>query len=78
MTFERLSKLKKGDKVAMLSPSFAGPGVWPHMYELGKERLRSVFGLEAVEYPTNCKVGATAKERMQDLVSALKIQKLKL
>jgi len=48
---EKLPKLKPGDKVAIVSPSFAAPGVWPHVHQLGLERLRDVFGLDPVEYP---------------------------
>ena len=34
-----LNKLKKGDGVAILSPFFAAPGKWPHVYELGLEQV---------------------------------------
>ena len=44
----KLDKLKKGDKIAILSPSFAAPGKWPWVYELGLKRLREVFELEPV------------------------------
>ncbi len=68
MNFQKLSKLKRGDKVAIVSPSFAAPGVWPEVYGLGLKRLREVFGLEPVEYPATKKVGASKEERMEDLV----------
>src|SRR5437868_3614406 len=67
-----LPKLHKGDKVAILSPSFAAPGVWPHVYELGLKRLREEFGLEPVEFPTTKKVGASKEERAKDLIDAFK------
>ena len=41
----QLQKLKKGDKVAILSPSFAAPGKWPHVYELGLKHVREVYVL---------------------------------
>ncbi|KKS22599.1 MAG: Peptidase U61 LD-carboxypeptidase A, partial [Microgenomates group bacterium GW2011_GWC1_41_8] len=66
----KLNKLKKGDKVAILSPSFAAPGRWPHVYELGLKRLREVYELEPVEFPTTKKVGASAEERAKDLIDA--------
>ncbi len=69
-TFLRINKLKKGDKVAILSPSSAAPAVWPHVYELGLKRLKEEFGLQPVEYPTTKKRGATGKERTTDLESA--------
>lgn len=64
------SKLKRGDKVAILSPSFAAPGRFPHVYELGVKRLREQFGLEAVAFPTTAKLGASGDERAADLVAA--------
>lgn len=74
---QKLPKLKKGDKVAILSPSFAAPGVWPHMYELGLKRLREVFELEPVAYPTTAKVGASGEERSADLISAFSDPEIK-
>ena len=62
MGFVKLNKLKKGDKVAILSPSFAAPGKWPHVYELGLKRLREIFELEPVEFPTTKKLGASKKK----------------
>jgi muramoyltetrapeptide carboxypeptidase LdcA involved in peptidoglycan recycling len=70
LTFKKLPKLTRGDKVAILSPSFAAPGAWPHVYELGLQRLRDLFGLEPVEYPTTKKLGASGAERAKDLVDA--------
>lgn len=74
---EKLKKLKKGDKVAVLSPSFAAPGRFPHVFELGLERLRSLFGLEPVEYPTTRKLGASAEERARDLAAAFEDPEIK-
>ncbi len=65
-----MKKLSKGDKVAILSPSFAAPGRFPEVYKLGLERLQNVFGLVPVEYPTTAKLGATAEERTADLIAA--------
>lgn len=73
----RLPKLSKGDKVAILSPSFAAPGAWPPVYELGLKNLREVFGLEPVEFPTTKKIGASGEERSQDLVSASEDESIK-
>jgi muramoyltetrapeptide carboxypeptidase LdcA involved in peptidoglycan recycling len=75
--FKKLPKLKKGDKVAILSPSFAAPGAWPHMNELGQTRLREVFGLEPVEFPTTRKIGATGQERSEDLTAAFSNPEIK-
>ncbi len=65
-----LPKLRSGDRVAIVSPSFAAPGKWPHVYELGLARIREVFGLQPVEFPTTRKIGASKEERAQDLIDA--------
>lgn len=67
---KKLTKLKKGDKVAIVSPSFVAPAVWPHVYQLGLKRLREVFELEPVEYPATTKLDATIEEKASDLVAA--------
>ena len=77
MKFTELNKLKKGDKVAILSPSFAAPGKWPHVYELGLKRLKDIFGLEPVEFPTTKKIGATKEERSKDLIDAFNSKEIK-
>ncbi len=73
----KLEKLQKGDKVAVLSPSFAAPALYPHVFELGLERIREVFGLQPVEYPTTRKLGASADERAIDLVAAFENPEIK-
>ncbi|PJA50825.1 LD-carboxypeptidase, partial [Candidatus Shapirobacteria bacterium CG_4_9_14_3_um_filter_36_12] len=77
MNFVTLPKLKKGDKVAILSPSFAAPGRWPEVYELGMQRLRDIFGLKPVEYPATKKLGASAEERSKDLIDAFENKEIK-
>jgi muramoyltetrapeptide carboxypeptidase LdcA involved in peptidoglycan recycling len=72
-----LQKLRKGDKVAVLSPSFAAPGAWPHVYELGLKRLREIFELEPIEFPTTRKPGATAEEKSKDLLAAFESKEIK-
>lgn len=67
---KKLAKLEKGDKVAIVSPSFAASAVWPHVHELGLQRIREVFELEPVEYPATAKLDATLEEKAADLVSA--------
>ncbi|TQL70119.1 muramoyltetrapeptide carboxypeptidase LdcA involved in peptidoglycan recycling [Nocardioides albertanoniae] len=59
-----------GDKVAVLSPSFAAPAVAPAIHEQAMERLAAVTGLVPVEYPTTRKLGATAQERAADVNAA--------
>ena len=67
---KKLYKLKPGDRVAIVSPSFAGPGKWPHVNDLGLKRLKEIFNLEPVEYPTTRELGATSKDRSDDLIAA--------
>lgn len=74
---KKLQKLKKGDKIAVVSPSFAAPGVWPHVYELGLKRIREVFELEPVEFSFTKKVGASGEERSSDLVTAFEDKEIK-
>ncbi|MEV5476989.1 S66 peptidase family protein [Streptomyces sp. NPDC052207] len=63
-------KLVPGDRVAVVSPSAGLPALFPRPYELGLQRLRTVFGLEPVEYPATRKMGATPGERAYDLHAA--------
>jgi muramoyltetrapeptide carboxypeptidase LdcA involved in peptidoglycan recycling len=64
------AKLTPGDRVAILSPSFAAPGKFPSVHELGMRRLREEFGLEPVEYPTTRQLGASPQDRANDLMAA--------
>jgi len=75
--FVNLPKLKKGDKVAIVSPSFAAPGKWPKVYELGLKRLREIFELEPVEFPTTKRLGASKEDRAKDLITAFEDKSIK-
>lgn len=44
-------KLKQGDVVAVVSPSWGGPSLFPHIYENGLKILRE-WGLKIKEFPT--------------------------
>ncbi len=63
-------KATSGDKVAVLSPSFAAPGSAPEVHEQAMERLAKITGLEPVEYPTTRRLGAPARDRAADLNAA--------
>ncbi len=41
--------LAQGDKVAAITLSWGGPGMFPHRYEAGKKQLQDAFGLKIVE-----------------------------
>ncbi len=63
-------KARPGDKVAVLSPSFAAPGVAPAVHEQAMRRLTEITQLIPVEYPTTRRVGASAQDRAADLNAA--------
>ncbi len=74
---EILAKLHLGDKVAVVSPSFAAPARWPRIYELGLKRLRDDFGLVPVPYPATAKLNASGDERAADLIAAFENPEIK-
>ncbi|MBF9066548.1 S66 family peptidase [Streptacidiphilus fuscans] len=59
-----------GDRVAVVSASSGLPGLFPRPFELGLQRLRDVFGLEPVEYPSTRRMGSTPQQRADDLHAA--------
>ena len=63
-------KASSGDKVAVLSPSFAAPAVAPALHEQAMRRLGEVTGLVPVEYPTTRRLHASAVDRAADLNAA--------
>lgn len=65
-----IQKLRKGDKVAILSPSSGLAGIFPWVLDLGIERLKSNFQLVPVEYPTTRMPAASAKLRADDINAA--------
>lgn len=70
MNFVELPKLKKGDQVAVLSPSAGVPQLFPWVQDLGLERLRDVFELVPKEYPTTRVLGGSFEDRARDLMDA--------
>jgi muramoyltetrapeptide carboxypeptidase LdcA involved in peptidoglycan recycling len=69
-TFICPPKLRRGDKVAVLSPAAGLPEVFPAPYEQGLQRLREIFQLEPVEYPTTRKMHSSPQDRARDLHAA--------
>lgn len=51
MQYKKPKKLQKGDTVAIVSPSWGGPSVFPHIYENGLKVLQE-WGLKIKEFPT--------------------------
>lgn len=64
------SKLVPGDRVAVLSPSFAAPAVAPALHEQALKRLAELTGLVPVEYPTTRELGARPEARAADVNAA--------
>lgn len=52
MKFQQPPNLKPGDKVAIVSPSSGLPHLFPWVYEQGLNRIREVFNLVPIEFPT--------------------------
>jgi muramoyltetrapeptide carboxypeptidase LdcA involved in peptidoglycan recycling len=69
-TFAYPQKPRPGDKVAILSASSGLPGLFPAVFEQGLQRLRDVFQLVPVEYPTSRKMQAPLEERARDVHAA--------
>ena len=65
-----MNKLSPGDRVAIVSPSWAGPGVFPAVHERALRQIRDELGLVPVEFPTTRTPGASAAERAADLMAA--------
>jgi muramoyltetrapeptide carboxypeptidase LdcA involved in peptidoglycan recycling len=63
-------KATPGDRVAVLSPSFAAPAVAPQVHEQALQRLVETTGLVPVEYPTTRRLDASAQDRAADLNAA--------
>ncbi|MFG1916159.1 LD-carboxypeptidase [Micromonospora sp. NPDC048898] len=66
----RPRKARPGDKIAVLSPSFAAAGAFPEIHEQAMRRLADLTGLVPVEYPTTRTVGASAAARAADINAA--------
>ena len=77
------TKLKKGDKVAIvsLSAGILGEPKFIHKYNIAKKRLEEEFGLEVVAMPNALKGAAylanNPKARADDLMDALKDKSIK-
>ncbi len=63
-------KLRPGDRIAVLSPSFAAPGFAPAVHEQAMCRLAEATGLVPVEFPTTRRLGSSPEERAADITAA--------
>jgi muramoyltetrapeptide carboxypeptidase LdcA involved in peptidoglycan recycling len=66
----RPRKARSGDRIAVVSPSFAAAGAFPAVHEQAMRRLTEVTGLVPVEYSTTRTVGATPQARAADINAA--------
>lgn len=51
MKFIKPKKLSKGDTIAVISPSWGGPGRFPTVFNLGLENLKKYFDFKIKEFP---------------------------
>jgi muramoyltetrapeptide carboxypeptidase LdcA involved in peptidoglycan recycling len=64
------AKARRGEPIAVLSPSFAAAGAYPAVHQQAMRRLTEVTGLIPVEYPTTRMVGAAPTARAADINAA--------
>lgn len=62
--------LAPGQKVAVISPSWGGPGTFPLVHERSLRVIADELGFGVVEFPTTRAVGARPDERASDLMAA--------
>lgn len=63
-------KARPGDRVAVLSPSWAAPAFFPAIHEQAMDRLAALTGMVPVEFPTTRRADASPEDRAADLMSA--------
>lgn len=51
-SFVRPPRLRAGDTLAVLSPSWGGPSRYPHVFDLGLRNLENLFRLKIKGFPT--------------------------
>ena len=66
--------LKAGDTIAVVAPSWGGPGTFPQRYEAGKRQLAEAFGVNVIEMAHTLKpadwVSQNPQARAEDLIAA--------
>ncbi|MFA5775150.1 MAG: S66 peptidase family protein [Ilumatobacteraceae bacterium] len=74
MDYIKPRRLRPGDNVAVISTSWGGPHVFPHVFDLGLKVLRDRFGLVIKEYPSTRmspkELAANPQLRAKDFSSA--------
>lgn len=66
--------LTRGDKIAVVSPSWGGPATFSHRYEAGKQFVETAFGVQLIEMPNALApadwIDQNPKARADDLMEA--------
>ncbi len=74
MRLTKPKRLSPGDTIAVVTPSWGGPGLLPHRYQAGKRQLEEAFGVRVVEMLHTLADPETVKARpdlrAQDLMQA--------
>ncbi|UYP48098.1 hypothetical protein NEF87_004383 [Candidatus Lokiarchaeum ossiferum] len=74
-------RLKPNDKIAIISPSWGGPSIFPHVYKKGLQNIEKYFKLIPIEYPTACmnadKLYQNPKLRAEDINKAFENSEIK-
>ncbi len=74
MDYIKPRRLRTGDTVAVISTSWGGPHVFPHVYDKGISTLRDLFGLRVKEYASTrmspSELAANPRQRAADLNAA--------
>ena len=69
-SFVSVPKARPGDRIAVLSPSFAAPSISAAVHDQAIRRLADSTGLVPIEFPTTRQLGATAEARAADINAA--------
>lgn len=81
MKFQKPLHLKPGDKVAIVSPSSGMPFLFPWVYKQGLSRIREIFELVPVEFPTACQspeyLSRNPQARAEDINTAFSDNSIK-
>ncbi len=72
-----LNKIQKNDRVAIVSPSSPVAGFFPWVFELGLERVRSVFNLDPIIMPHCLNTKANQADKAKDLHEAFSNPEIK-
>ncbi len=75
------NRLNAGDTIAVISPSWGGPSVFPHIFDNGIKFLKEKFGLKIKEFPTARmdakELDENPKIRAEDINSAFADKEIK-